>query len=247
MLSANLEKEDVFPTWARKELQSQLADAPLDGQWPPRVILRACKGCNEGLGREFEDPAAPILKPLMQGEINELNRAEMAILGRWAWLKDIECVLGRPTLWTLQGQVTHTDQSLAFWRGELAKLRATGRPPRGYVARLAVVCTTGNGSFQSFVPTGWRREQHVHLAALNQVGLLLIESLVTTRANAARFVELTRHDSRATVVWPHLRRTARIGTKKVPLNHVELWRAEHRLDGQTGWGGGWRIPIPPST
>lgn len=242
-----LEEEDVFPTWARNELRSELAESPLDGQWPPRVVLRACEDCNRSLGREFEDAAAPILKPLARGESKTLDRNEMTVIARWAWLKDIEYILGRPTLWTQQGQTTHTDRSLAFWRGQLTELRVTRRPPSGYVLRLA---TTGSPTeatpFQSFAPEGWRQE-HAGLSSLNGIGLLVIESLRTTRANAARFIEHTRHDTRATLIWPLLQKTATIGTRTVPLNHTELWRAEHNFHPDSGWGGGWRIRVPHGT
>lgn len=239
-----LEQEDIFPTWARNELKAALADSPIDGQWPPRVVLRACADCNRGLGREFEDPAAPVLKPLARGETKLLSRSEMATIAAWARLKEIEYVLGRPVLLTQQGQVSHTDHSLAYWRRQLSALRGTRRPPSGYVVRLALVGSpTDAASYRSFTPHGWRQE-HAALSALNGIGLLLIESLRTTSANADRFLEHTRRDQRATQVWPLPRRSALIGTHRVPLNHIELWRRDHQFHPDSGLGGGWRIRVP---
>ncbi len=243
-----LEEEDVFPTWARNELQKVLAESPIDGQWPPRVVLRACGDCNRGLGREFEDPAAPILKPLARGERLTLDREQMAVIAAWAWLKDVEYILGRPNLWTQQeGQTTLTDRSRTHWQEQLAELRATRRPPRGYLLRLATIGSASEGGpFTSFIPDGWRQD-HADLTTFNGVGLLVIESIRTTRENAARFIECTRRDTRVTLVWPRLRTRATIGVTTVPLDHVNLWCAEHAFHPESGWGGGWRIRVPRGT
>lgn len=240
-----LEEEDVFPTWARNELQAELAESPVDGQWPPRVLLRACADCNRGLGREFEDPAAPVLKPLARGERRTLDRDQMADVAAWAWLKDIEYILGRPHLWTQQeGRTALSERSRAFWRGELASLRATRRPPRGYVLRLATIGSPAEGTpYQPFTPEGWR-QQHAGLTSFNGVGLLVIESMRTSQENAARFIECTRHDTRAALVWPRLQRTATVPNRTVPLNHTKRWRAEHNFHPDSGWGGGWQIRVP---
>jgi hypothetical protein len=240
--------EDVFPTWARNQLQTELAETPFDGQWPSRVLLKACEDCNHGLGREFEDPAAPILKPLVRGERKILDREEMAIVASWAWLKDIEYILARPHLWTQQeGRTTLSDRSRSYWRGQLADLRAKRRPPRGYVLRLATVGSPADpGSYRRFAPYGWR-PAHARLSSLNPVGLLIVESMRTSLENAARFVEGTRHDTRAILVWPAYRRAAEVGAKTVPLNHSHMWRDEHEFNQESGLGGGWQIRVPAGT
>lgn len=239
-----LEEEDVFPTWARNQLQAELAESPVDGQWPPRVKLLACADCNRGRGSEFENPAAPILKPLARGEGQTLDRDQMAIVAGWAWLKDIEYMLGRDTLWTQQeGETTLSDGSRLCWRGELAKLRSTRTPPPGYVLRLAVLGGASDEACQRFLPLGWRQE-HARLTSNNGVGLLVIESMVTSEENASRFVESTRDDDRATVVWPRIADSAAVGTRPVPINHFYKWRAEFNFHPGSAWGGGWKIRIP---
>lgn len=35
-----------------------------------------------------------------------------------------------------------------------------------------------------------------------------------------------------------------IGSRKVPLNHVVQWRKDPNFYPGSGWGGGWRIPVP---
>jgi hypothetical protein len=226
---------------------SNLTDAPANNQWPPKVILRACSACNRGLGEEFENKVAPILKPLMAGGRHFMSREQMALVGAWAWLKDIEYVLGRNVLWTTQGQAGHTPRSLAHWRGQLASLRRERRPPRGYIVRLATIGSPSDGTpYRPLTPDGWRQE-HAHLVALNGVGLLLIESRLTTRENAAEFIRATRTDTRATLVWPALRTDVTVGSTTVPLHHAERWRQELNFHPNSGWGGGWRIRVPHQT
>ena len=246
--AAALEEEDVFPTWARNQLRSELAESPVGGQWPARVVLRACAECNLGLGREFEEPAASILKPLARGEVRTLDRDEMAVVARWAWLKDIEYVLGRPVLWTQQeGRSALTESSLTYWRGNLAQLRATGRPPRGYVVRLAIIGSPNDAlTFEPFTPEGWRQE-HAFLTSHNSIGLLIVQSILTNRENAAEFVRSTRTESRATLIWPPLQKMVTVGARTVPLNHSHLWRDEQNFHPESGWGGGWRIRVPRGT
>lgn len=239
-----LEEEDVFPTWARNELQSGLAEEPAGRQYPPRVVLRACATCNRGLGDEFEHPVAPIMKPLARGERATLDREQRTLVARWAWLKDIEYILGRPEVWTPDGPKPHTEKGLAFWRKELDTLRSTRRPPRGYVVRLATIGPASDTTqYLPFAPHGWGRE-HADPNGINSVGLLVIETFRTTRKNAAEFIEHTLHDNRVSLVWPLLKQAVTIGSRKVPLNHVDQWREDHNFYPGSGWGGGWRIPVP---
>lgn len=240
-----LEEEDVFPTWARNELQAALAESPTDGQWPARVVLRACPDCNRGLGKEFEEPAAPILKPLARGERLTLDADQMAVIAAWAWLKDIEYILGRDHLWTQQeGETTLTNRSRTHWQAQLSELRASRRPPTGYIVRLATLGpVVEDAHYRRFLPDGWRPD-HAQLSTFNGVGLLVIESVLTTPENAAVFIECTRRDSRANVVWPRQHPNLRIGVRTVPLNHNDRWRDEHQFHPGSAWGGGWRVRVP---
>lgn len=239
---ALLQDEDIFPTWARNELIANLADALVDNQLPQRVILRASEPCNSGLGREFENPVAPILKPLARGAQATLDREQMALVAAWSWLKTIEYVLGRDVLWTAQGRTTHTARSLALWRGELENLRRDRRPPRGYLLRLATIGSpTSDLPYRSFTPEGWG-QQHADLTGLDGVGLLMFETRRTNRENAAKFIQVTRADSRASLVWPLLRQTVTIGATTVPLNHADQWRTELNFHPDSGWGG--RVAYP---
>ncbi len=85
------------------------------------------------------------------------------------------------------------------------------------------------------------------MVSLSGFGLLLIESRLTTRGNAAEFVRATRADTRATLAWPAPRAEATVGARSVPLDHAERWREELNFDADSGWGGGWRIQVPRGT
>ncbi|TGN65395.1 hypothetical protein EXE59_16610 [Nocardioides eburneiflavus] len=163
-------------------------------------------------------------------------------------MKDIEYILGRPVLWTQrEGQTALTDASLAYWRGRLAELRATRKPPEGYVVRLAILGSPQEGAaYEPFAPDGWSQDS-AYLTSLNGIGLLIIQGIHTTPANAIQFVEATRNDLRATSVWPPLQRTVTVGPTTVPLDHSYLWRDEHSFHPESGLGGGWRIRVPRGT
>src|SRR4051812_38787366 len=57
---ALLEDEDVYPIWARNQVRGKLAEPPLNGQWPAKLLIKTCEGCNRGLGDEFENPVSKI-------------------------------------------------------------------------------------------------------------------------------------------------------------------------------------------
>ncbi|HEY9565975.1 MAG TPA: hypothetical protein VIR30_19590 [Nocardioides sp.] len=233
----------MFPTWARNLLKEELAESPATGQWPEKVVLPACEPCNGGLGREFENPVAPILKPLARGISQTLDRDQMRLVAAWARLKDIEYILGRPYLLTDDGRIPFSESNLAYWRKQLTDLRATRKPPRGYVLRLAILGAADETSpYRRFLPNGWGRK-HASMTSINAVGLLVLESLRVDAHNAAAFNLHTRHDSRATLIWPGLRKEATIGDRRVPLNHASRWRGEHAFHPQSGWGGGWQIRV----
>src|SRR3546814_13260783 len=81
------------------------------------------------------------------------------------------------------------------------------------------------------------------MTSINAVGLLVLESLRVDAHNAAAFNLHTRHDSRATPIWPGLRKEATIGDRRVPLNHASRWRREHAFHPQSGRGGGRQIRV----
>src|SRR3546814_4482783 len=68
-----------------------------------------------------------------------LDRDQMRLVAAWARLKDIEYILGRPYLLTDDGRIPFSESNLAYWRKQLTDLRATRKPPRGYVLRLAIL------------------------------------------------------------------------------------------------------------
>ena len=241
--TGDLEREDIFPTWARKLLKNELAESPVSGQWPEKVLLPACGSCNGGLGSEFENPIAPILKPLARGETQTMDKNQMRLVAAWARLKDIEYILGRPYLLTDDGQVPFTDSNIAYWRSQLTELRATRTPPPGYVLRLALIGPAADTSpHRPLLPSGWGRE-HAVMTSLNSVGLLMLESLRTDAHNAGSFDAHTRHDTRATLVWPSVRDEVTIGARRIPVNHIRYWHNEHHFRPQSGLGGGWRIRV----
>lgn len=236
----------MFPIWARSQLIAKLAEPPANKQWPQKLRIKACEGCNRGLGKDFEEPASEILKrALVAGNQQTLNLAEMRVVAGWAYLKDIEQVLGRPQIWTRDGPEPHTARNTARWRSELATLRKTRHPPDGYVARCAVIGSATNlVPYRSFTPEGWRHGTHAWFTGLFEVGRLVIESVLTSPENAAKFVQLTRDDARAVVLWPLPKSSVAVGASTVPMNHAQQWKAEHAFHPESGWGGGWRIRVP---
>lgn len=235
-------------TWLRRRVHtSELAESPIGDQWPEKILLPACESCNRGLGSEFENPVAPILKPLARGETRTMDQNQMRLVAAWARLKDIEYVLGRPCLLTDDGRVPFTDSNIAYWRGQLAELRATRTPPAGYVLRLALIGPVEHTSSpRPLLPSGWGRE-HAVMTSLNSVGLLILESLRTDTQNAGSFYAHTRPDTRATLVWPPVREEVTVGAHRIPVNHVRHWHKEHEFRPESGLGGGWRIRVARDT
>ena len=69
-----------MPQWARKR-NRKLGDY-LGGQ-VPSVLIPMCKSCNSLLGRRYENEAAPILGPMMDGEARLLSPSDQELIGSW--------------------------------------------------------------------------------------------------------------------------------------------------------------------
>lgn len=99
--TANLSKEDVFPTWLRNEYVERHLEELVR---PSRVILRVCVGCNNAMAEAFEHHAAPILKRFMwTGEPATLSEVEQTVLARWLIKTDALLAVYR-------GKAEHTKQ-----------------------------------------------------------------------------------------------------------------------------------------
>lgn len=72
-------KEDAQPDWLRRKL---IESSP-DFANTRREIVRICEPCNTYFARNYENPAAPLLKPLIDGEAVTLRAGEQALIGKW--------------------------------------------------------------------------------------------------------------------------------------------------------------------
>lgn len=72
--------EDILPQWARERMKS-LGTFPKDQA--PSVITRLCAKCNGNLGHHYEDEAAPLIGPMIEGNNCLLNPTSQGIISRW--------------------------------------------------------------------------------------------------------------------------------------------------------------------
>lgn len=77
-----LTDEDVIPNWARTAVIKHFG-ADSQDQAPPRVKMQICMPCNSDLGRLFEHKAAPLMKPMLNGDSVVLHPAAQLIVGDW--------------------------------------------------------------------------------------------------------------------------------------------------------------------
>jgi hypothetical protein len=78
-----LSVEDYLPQWLRK---ADLAARPVPAgeQLPPKFKTRICKDCNAHLGRQFENSAAPLLKPVVASDASlTWDAGDQAAIAYW--------------------------------------------------------------------------------------------------------------------------------------------------------------------
>lgn len=83
--------EDLITTWSRPKLAE--LGVYKDGQLP-RVGMPLCGDCNYTFGRLYENAAAPIMKPMIVGEAQELSLSHQETIGRWVFKSAMLGALG---------------------------------------------------------------------------------------------------------------------------------------------------------
>lgn len=90
-------KEDLVPQWYRNRLKKAIAEDGMEivGQFPS-VLMPMCSVGDGMYGRKFENPAAPILSPMMiDGQGIDLNVGQQLTVSRWIFIKVFLELLGR--------------------------------------------------------------------------------------------------------------------------------------------------------
>jgi hypothetical protein len=73
-------KEDILPQWARARLAG-LGTFPKNQA--PSVLTRLCGDCNGTYARLYENAAAPVLAPMMDGTHCRLRSMDQEVISRW--------------------------------------------------------------------------------------------------------------------------------------------------------------------
>lgn len=238
--------EDVYPTWMRKFVRRNLMAA--DQRVPDKVTLRACNDCNRELGEKFENPVAPILKPLVAGQRVTLDPDELRTVASWLWLKDIEYVLMRDTVWRHGAPGTPiTSSDIALWRCRLNDLRRTMAPPLGYVARLGVIGGSRDPSNSTspdpFVPADFVTE-YTGITSFNHFGLAAFQTTLADSDMAGDLVAALAQDERTYVLWPAQATPITVPLVRLPFRDVVRWVDELGFHPDSNIRAGFRLTIP---
>lgn len=198
---SELTDEDVVSTWVRRVLKT-MHDPTHD--LPPRYLMPLCGPCNNALGNQFENPAAPILKPLIRGETVTLTPQQQKIVASWAVMKDYEFAMARDVFFTADGPVVASPRERERYRPSLVRLMMDGVPDPNTSVRIGTVGFTTSPDLTPFIPRDWDREW-IFMSSLNPIGLLVVEGVEGGGStDIADFIAHTASDDRLTRIWPPL-------------------------------------------
>ena len=181
-----------MPQWARKR-NRKLGDY-LGGQ-VPSVLIPMCKSCNSLLGRRYENEAAPILGPMMDGEARLLSPSDQELIGSWV-IKTL-----------LVGALDPKEPVPAAQREQIRRLccemRDHGTPPHQSFVRLAAydhdqpVTAGGHGDLHrcGYLPTCLVRATNLSAHAVWEVA-------VGTHREMKDFVEGCADNDSLVRIWP---------------------------------------------
>jgi hypothetical protein len=170
---------------------------PRDGTWefPARVKIRICTGCNSLMGRVYEETTAGILKPMIAGEVvPHLSPHAQAIIGRWC-IKTIILM-----------HMKHAMTLGKHHRGDadsLLRMNLGGLPPDATSVRVARYIPEAPGS-PAGRPLRGSLEGARKLVSTSHsaIGHLAIEVLSGTPPAILDFIDRTKEDDRFVRVWP---------------------------------------------
>lgn len=232
--------------WLRRHVGRELKHP--DQLMPPRLTVRACMDCNADLGHKFENPAAPLLKPLVVGHLAEFAPAHLRTVAAWLWLKDIEYVLMRDVTYERdQGEKPMTEATLAEWRDNLRALRRTVRPPEGYVARLGVIGHSADpathASTRPFVRSDFTA-LYQGITSFNHVGRAVFQTTRTGSRAAAMLAAEISLDDRTDLLWP-VNGTITVPTTRLPFGDIVRWKNELDFHPDSQIMSGFKMRIEP--
>ncbi|MDT0215523.1 hypothetical protein Q9R29_16660 [Rothia sp. ARF10] len=215
---------------------------------PPKLTVRACMECNADLGQKFENPAAPLLKPLVVGDLAEFTPAQLRSVAAWLWLKDIEYVLMRDVTYERdQDEKPMTEATMTEWRHHLRNLRRTVRPPEGYVARLGVIGHSADPATHASIRPFVRADFTAHyrgITSFNQVGRAVFQTTLTGSRAAAKLAAEMSLDDRTDLLWP-ADGTIAVPKMRLPFGDVVRWKDELEFHPNSQITSGFRMRIPP--
>jgi hypothetical protein len=224
--------EDVVPTWLRKTIQTIVGAGT---RMPPKYLMPLCRPCNHALGKQFEEPTAPLVRRLIAREHTTLTVAEQETLASWAFLKDLEFAMARVAIYQIDGIVKKSGpQEREPWRQQLLALVSTGQPPADLSLRIGIVAGYGT-SRGGFIPPEID-PNHCDLASLHPVANIVIESFQGGGLPLInRFVELTEGEDRLVRIWPPRHEEVKVPAKLVD-GDVDQMREElgHHPDNRVG-------------
>jgi hypothetical protein len=190
-------KEDVVSTWLRghnKRLQGQV-------RMPDRYLMPLCSHCNNALGNEFENPAAPLLKQLRRGRNVVLSEAEQLTIAKWCLLKDLEFQMARKIVFAADGTRKNSFRQREPFRLSLQQMLETGDPVPHASVRIGILGAHGP-SLGGFAPDGFD-PRAARLTSLYPAGTFVVEGIIgRTQDIIDLHVERTANDARLTRIWP---------------------------------------------
>ena len=85
-------KEDLVPNWARKRIRKL---GTYSGNNVPSLLMPICSNCNRAFGRLYENDAARVLGPMVDGQARSLTLEDQEVVGRWIVKSSLMFYLGR--------------------------------------------------------------------------------------------------------------------------------------------------------
>lgn len=236
-------KDHVIPSWLRKDL----VHLGLGAVGPS--ILLICTSCNGSLGKQFEDQAPDLIKPMLRRQEVDLNPGQQALLAGWLCKTSVLLALvdaQNPA----DGSASRVDRR-NHAIDVIAAIRDTGQPPPNTSVRIGLFDATLGKQDKPALYLPPAPLPIIPFQARAAFGPLLYEVTVTRVASdLLRYEErraLAGNDAWLARIWP-----IQLAGVWWPPAHAfgwrelllcdALWRAAHQE--ARGVMGGVQIPGP---
>lgn len=206
--------EDIWPQWARRKASSE-------GAHLTRLKMRICEDCNTRSGKLFEDKAASILKPMIDGHRVQLNPGQQVVVAAWfaktSLMIDLKEQQGKKAV----GPPSHIGL-FEETRTYLLNMLETGLPPATASVGLGVFWPERDNMLgQRYRPTRPGPKPNIRLSGA--IGRLLYRVLIgRTLRKVLPFENRPEDNNWLITVWPqHISKTL-VWPTPLPFGHDDL-------------------------